>query len=219
MSMGYSAVTLSVVSCTPTDFPATTATTTLTNKSSNGTSTFILSFPLLPSNSHLSFMGGGAFCIKVCDPNGPSHNAAGFCQHTLDRIGCAYNAPNQAQNNVFEVCQGENQDVPGVYTDNGQTMSYAQPPEDQGAISTMPYTARIPASSNCVTYTSSELYAAAATAVPSGSGSGVTAKSSGVSSTKSGSGAAATQTGGSVMMGVSAFAGVASLTFAMIFLS
>ena len=166
-------------------------------------------------------MGGGAFCIKVCDPNGPAHNAAGFCQHTLDRIGCAYNAPNQAQNNVFEVCEGDNQDVPGIYTENGQTMSYAQPPEDQGAISTMPYTARIPASSNCVTYTSSELYAAVATAFPSASGaaSGATAKSSVASSTKSGSGPYATQTGGSAAMGSSTLAGVTAFAFAMIFLS
>lgn len=80
-------------------------------------------------------------------------------------------------------------------------MSHAKPPENQGAISTMPYTARIPASSNCVTYTSSELYT---DAVPSGSRStavsGATGKAGGASSTKSRSGASATQTGGSAAM-------------------
>ena len=79
----------------------------------------------------------------------------------------------------------------------------------------------IPASSNCVTYTSSELYATAATAFPSASGaaSGATAKSSVASSTKSGSGPNATQTGGSAAMGSSTLAGVAAFAFAMVFLS
>ncbi|XP_006459700.1 hypothetical protein AGABI2DRAFT_177546 [Agaricus bisporus var. bisporus H97] len=92
-------------------------------------------------------------------------------------------APNNAQNGTFESCEGENQDFPGVYTVNGQVMTYAQPPESEGPITTMPYTARIPASSNCVTYTSSALYTdlpspsiqidAVSTALPSGaSGSG-----------------------------------------------
>ncbi|KAF7771853.1 hypothetical protein Agabi119p4_6164 [Agaricus bisporus var. burnettii] len=128
-----------------------------------------------------NFMGGNGFCLKACDPNKPDDEK--YCEHRLDRIGCAYNAPNNAQNGTFESCEGENQDFPGVYTVNGQVMTYAQPPESEGPITTMPYTARIPASSNCVTYTSSALYTdlpspsiqigAVSTALPSGaSGSG-----------------------------------------------
>lgn len=102
-------------------------------------------------------MGGNAFCFKVCDPKGP--HAADYCQHIYDRIGCAYNAPNQAQNGTFEACEGENQDFPGVYTTNGAVVTYTQPPESLGPITSIPFTARIPASSNCVTHASSELFA------------------------------------------------------------
>jgi len=108
-----------------------------------------------------NFMGGNAFCLKACDPAGP--NAAKFCQHIYDRIGCAYNAPNNAQKGVFESCLGDNQDFPGVYTSNGAVVTYTQPPESLGPISSIPYTARIPASSSCTTFASSSLYAAIAT--------------------------------------------------------
>ncbi|KXN83932.1 hypothetical protein AN958_00796 [Leucoagaricus sp. SymC.cos] len=103
-----------------------------------------------------NFMGSNAFCLKACDPSKP--NDARYCEHRLDRIGCAYNAPNNAQNGTFESCEGDNQDFPGVYTLNGQALTYAQPPEALGPITTMPYTARVPASSNCVQYTSSAIY-------------------------------------------------------------
>ncbi|KAG5978743.1 hypothetical protein E4U54_007027 [Claviceps lovelessii] len=92
-----------------------------------------------------NFMGGNAFCLKACDPAGP--NAAHFCEHIFDRIGCAYNVPNAAQDGVFESCLGENQDFPGVYTDeSGAGQTYTQPPEELGAITSIPYTARVPAS-------------------------------------------------------------------------
>ncbi|KAG5651404.1 hypothetical protein H0H81_008762 [Sphagnurus paluster] len=134
-----------------------------------------------------NFMGGNAFCIKVCDPANP--NAANFCQHIYDRIGCAYNSPNNAQNGTFEACLGDNQDYPGIYTDaSGAVQTYTQPPESLGPITTMPYQPKVPASSSCTTYTSSVLYsdllsvtapgdtttsapASTGTAKPSGSGS------------------------------------------------
>ncbi|KAJ3549196.1 hypothetical protein NMY22_g969 [Coprinellus aureogranulatus] len=50
---------------------------------------------------------------------------------------------------------GDNQDFPGVYTENGQVMTYKQPPEELGAISTMPYQPKVPASSECSSFTSS----------------------------------------------------------------
>lgn len=123
-----------------------------------------------------SFSGGDFFCFKVCDPAGP--NAAHFCEHIFDRIGCAYNAPNNAKNGTFEACAGDNQDFPGIYTDaSGQVQTYTQPAESLGPISTIPYQPKVPASSNCVTYTSSSIYAALPTvggvSSPSSSVSGV----------------------------------------------
>ena len=174
-------------------------------------------------------MGGNSFCFKVCDP--ADSNAANYCQHIYDRIGCAYNAPNRAQDGVFEVCEGENQDFPGIYTSNGQVMTYTQPPESLGPISTQPYEVRMPASSNCVTYNSADLFAALGTptavassgsAKATASGSG-TAKATG-SASRSGSSAAATATGGSQSNGaftlqVSAAATIFGTLFAAAFLS
>lgn len=141
-------------------------------------------------------MGGNAFCLKACDPSKP--NDARYCEHKLDRIGCAYNAPNNAQNGTFESCEGENQDFPGVYTVNGAVITYTQPPEALGPITTMPYTARVPASSNCVQHTSSAIYtglpkvaaadgasgsaAGGATSRPTGSATGTAAGASNTSS-------------------------------------
>ena len=68
--------------------------------------------PILTSPS---FMGSNSFCLKACDPSGA--NAAEYCQHIYDRIGCAYNAPNNAQDLVFESCDADNADFPGVYTE------------------------------------------------------------------------------------------------------
>lgn len=117
-----------------------------------------------------NFMGSDAFCFKACDPAGP--NAAHYCEHIYDRIGCAYNMPNQAKNGTFEACKGESQDYPGVYTENGQVMTYSQPPE--GVEPSPTYTPRIPASSDCITFSSQELYTASVSgesSSPSSSGS------------------------------------------------
>ncbi|KAF8150243.1 hypothetical protein B0H34DRAFT_635168, partial [Crassisporium funariophilum] len=110
-----------------------------------------------------NFLGGNAFCLKACDPAGP--NAAHFCEHIYDRIGCSFNAPNAARNNVFESCDAENADFPGVYTVDGVVQTYTQPPESLGAITTVPYVARVPSSSNCKTFTSAELFTGLPTAV------------------------------------------------------
>jgi hypothetical protein len=116
-----------------------------------------------------NFMGGGQFCLKACDPARP--NAAQYCQHVFDRIGCKYNAPASYADNVFESCDGESQDFPGVYTGaNGQVTTYQQPDEALGAITTMPYEPRIPATSQCTTFTSASLFAGA----PSASGAATT---------------------------------------------
>jgi len=180
-----------------------------------------------------NFMGGSQFCLKACNPAGA--NAANFCQHIYDRIGCAYNAPNNAQNTTFTSCDGDNQDFPGIYTDAaGAVQTYHQPAEALGPISTMPYQPKVPASSNCVTYTSSLLYAPAATdtvfsttsttptATPTASGG--SSKPPG-SSTKSGSGSNPSATGGASggdnsgasSVAVSSVASVMGVAFAVMF--
>jgi len=168
-----------------------------------------------------NFMGGGQFCFKACDPAGP--NAAQFCQHIYDRIGCAYNAPSAAQDGAFVSCQGDNQDFPGVYTTNGQTVTYTQPPESLGAISSIPYTARIPASSNCVTFQSAQLYSALPTATATGAPSSAatskpaTSASSGTG-TRSGAAPAPTNTtSGAGTLAVSSIASLFGVAFAVTF--
>lgn len=96
----------------------------------------------------------GSSTTQSKDPNAPN-----YCYNRLDRVGIQYVCPNQAQNNVFEMCDSENQDFVGVYTSDGQTLTYTQPPESLGPITSIPYTARIPSSSNCVTYQSDQLFA------------------------------------------------------------
>jgi len=133
-----------------------------------------------------NFMGGGVFCMKACDPAGP--NAAHYCEHVFDRIGCQFNAPAAYVKGVFESCEGESQDYPGVYTDAaGAVQTYTQPPESLGAIQTMPYTARVPKSSNCVSATSSAIYTGlptgtVAAAAPTGSASSSSGASSAAAS-------------------------------------
>ena len=160
--------------------------------------------------------------MKVCNPNGP--NPAGYCQHTLDRIGIAYNMPNNAQNGTFEMCDTDAMDIPGEYVVNGQTSSYAQPAESV-SIGTLPFTPRIPASSNCVTYQSSALYTdfkslAASTTAASATATG--AGKSTASGSRAGSAATSTSTSGSNGAGaltVSLFSGVLGVAFSIAFVA
>ncbi|EKM58739.1 uncharacterized protein PHACADRAFT_253235 [Phanerochaete carnosa HHB-10118-sp] len=180
------------------------------------------------------FIGNGIACMKWCDPKDP--DAANYCYNQLDRVGIDYVCPQNAQNGTFEVCESDPMQFPGVYVTNGVTTSYTQPPESLGPITTMPYSASIPASSNCVTYQSSDLFAAlptisgaATSGASSGSGSGAPAAatgkpSSGASASGSRTGSAsAAPTGGSAQPGgagalrASAFATVASVVFAVAF--
>jgi len=153
-------------------------------------------------------MGGGVFCLKACDPSGP--NAARYCEHIFDRIGCKYNAPAAYLDGAFLSCQGANQDFPGIYTGtDGVVTTYAQPPESLGAISTVPFEPKVPASSLCTTYTSAQLYANAPEGSISASKTGSSASNS-RSATRTGTGtqasASGSQTGtpGAAVRGVSA---------------
>ena len=178
-----------------------------------------------------SFMGSNSFCFKVCDPAGP--NPADLCQHVFDRIGVSYNCPNAAQNGTFEYCEGDNQDPPGIYTSNGQVVTFTQPPESLGPISTMPYQPKIPASSNCVPLQSAALFtdlpaatgastAASGSATATGSRSGSAAASG--SATRTGSGSTASATGatgsnGAGALGVSVASTLAGVLAAVAFLA
>lgn len=167
--------------------------------------------------SHLpfSFMGGNGFCMKVCDPAGQNQQA--LCQNIYDRLGCAYNAPNNAQKGVFEVCEGDDMSPVGVYTTGGATSTYFQPPESLGPITTVPYTATPAPSSNCVTYASTALYSGQPTPTGATASSGASGAKSTSSSTSSS--ASPAKTGGAATMGVSLGAGLAGVVFAMVFLS
>ncbi|CAE6442076.1 unnamed protein product [Rhizoctonia solani] len=140
-----------------------------------------------------NFMGSNLFCLKACDPTDPDDDK--YCEHIFDRIGCWYNAPGAYVDGVFESCQGENQDFPGVYTNSaGQVVTYTQPAESLGPITTMPYQPRIPASSNCVAYQSAAIYTGAPSpSVPISGTSAPTsaAASSAVSGTRAGGTSAA----------------------------
>jgi hypothetical protein len=165
-----------------------------------------------------NFVGADAFCFKACDPAGADD--ARYCEHIFDRIGCAYNAPNNAQDGVFEVCDGESQDFPGIYSVNGVEMTYTQPAESLGAISTMPYDPVVPASSNCRQYQSSELFAAIATVAAPGATTtpATTSRTGSATGTRTGSAGAASATNGASTL---AFSGIslAGVILSAMFLS
>ncbi|KAH8118033.1 hypothetical protein DFH11DRAFT_1571992 [Phellopilus nigrolimitatus] len=138
----------------------------------------------------IDFIGGGQFCMKMCNPNDP--NAAALCNHIYDEVGCSYNAlANYGSiNGTFEVCDSDDMTPPGVFTTNGATTTWFQP--QTGAV-VPPYTPTIPSSSNCQTYSSSQLFAAVATdASVVGSASASAASTSAASHSASASGAGKT---------------------------
>ncbi|GAA6011203.1 hypothetical protein JCM11491_006755 [Sporobolomyces phaffii] len=128
-----------------------------------------------------NFIGGGYFCFKLCDPTyNDGHN---YCQNRYDLMGCSYNMPAAVVDGEFTECDGDLQDEVGIYTTNGQVMTYSQPPE--GSPVNPPYTPRVPSSSNCKTYQSTDILGVATTsasssaASPTGSASGSTSASAG----------------------------------------
>ncbi|TNY22591.1 hypothetical protein DMC30DRAFT_136004 [Rhodotorula diobovata] len=146
------------------------------------------------------FIGGGVFCLKLCDPEYiKQHPGDTKCKNTADRMGCSYNMPAAYKDGEFSVCDSEIQDTVGIYTGaDGKVSTYTQPPE--GTAPNPPYTPRVPKSSNCKTYASTDLFEAVTTsssaASSSASGaSGSTSASAGAQTT-GGAGAAASQGAG-----------------------
>jgi hypothetical protein len=136
--------------------------------------------------------------------------------------------PNNVVNGTFEVCDSDPMDIPGVYTSGGQTLSYAQPAESLGPITSVPYTPRIPASSNCQTYASSSLFTDFATLAPSPTGASAASATGSGASKGSGSGAgssapaASTSTSGSNGAGavtISLFSSILGVAFSVAFLA
>ncbi|GAA5869655.1 hypothetical protein JCM8547_005098 [Rhodosporidiobolus lusitaniae] len=170
-----------------------------------------------------NFMGANQFCLKACAPNW--ENGWAVCEHIFDRIGCNYNAPADygSINGTFQSCDGEDQLPPGQYIGaNGARSTYTQPPESLGVITTIPYTAAIPASSNCQTFESAALYtagnsvsgaassAAASSSAASSSGASSSGVSSGASSGASATSSTATGTASNVAAAASTSAGGSS---------
>ena len=99
-----------------------------------------------------------------------------------DLIGCTYNMPAAYKDGEFTSCEGELQDVVGTYTSGGQSefflflrvvwlrltvfkaITWSQPAV---APESLPWQPRIPASSNCVTYSSAQLFGSPSTSVSS----------------------------------------------------
>ncbi|KAJ7081586.1 hypothetical protein B0H15DRAFT_890125 [Mycena belliarum] len=125
------------------------------------------------------FIGANSFCGKICDQTGS--NPQGLCQNIYDRLGCQYNAPNNAAAGVFEKCDGDDMIPVGTYIVNGVTSVYHQPAQETIPLGVIPYTPTPAPSSNCVTYTSAALFAdgAAITGAPQGGSATTTGASAG----------------------------------------
>lgn len=148
----------------------------------------------------IDFIGGGVFCLKMCNPSDPTDDK--LCNHIYDRIGCTYNALADYQhiNGTYQVCDSEDMTPPGVYVSNGVTTTWFQGPE--GVPVSAPYTPTLPSSSNCHTFSSEQLYGALPTTsatsssgAPTKTGSSTGGSTGGSTSSRSGSGSSPSQTG------------------------
>ena len=62
------------------------------------------------------FISSGQFCIKICDN---SITTPDYCLNTYDRLGCTYNMPSNFENGTYTSCDGDLQDVVGIYSVDG----------------------------------------------------------------------------------------------------
>jgi hypothetical protein len=138
------------------------------------------------------FVGSGLFCLKICDNTITSPD---YCLNVYDLVGCTYNMPSNAQNGTYTSCDGDLQDVVGVYSVDGVTSTWSMP---QTLLSPPPYTPRIPASSNCKTYQATDLFVApSSTSGTAATATGTNGSGSGGSGSGTGSGSTATSTSSS----------------------
>lgn len=134
----------------------------------------------------VDFIGNGIFCIKLCNPSNP--NADLLCNHIYDEVGCTYNAVADYDtiNGTYTVCDSTDMEQPGQYVVDGVTSTWTQAFTGNPV---PPYTPTQVSSSNCHTYSSAELFAAAASFTvfsSSSSGAAPTTTTSGGTSSKSG---------------------------------
>lgn len=167
------------------------------------------------------FIGADTFCIKICNPSETSPTNVGLCNNVYDEVGITYNCPSNSKKGVFEVCDGDSMTPIGQYVSDGATTTWTQP---WSGTWTVPYTPTVPASSNCRTFASTDLFADAGQPTASGSGaassataSGAKASGSGSTASRSGSSSGASATGSSssgashvVVSGIATVLGVAA---------
>ncbi|EMD31526.1 hypothetical protein CERSUDRAFT_89048 [Gelatoporia subvermispora B] len=153
-------------------------------------------------NEWTEYIGSNTFCIKICNPQ--STNQLAMCNNRYDLIGISFNCPSTPTNGTFEVCDSDDMDPVGVYTSDGQTITWSQP--NVGPVTSVPYTPTPPASSNCRTYASTDLF----TALPTPTGASASASSGGASATSAPSGNRSSSNGSSASR--SGSAGSASAT-------
>jgi hypothetical protein len=67
------------------------------------------------------FVGSGLFCLKICVNTITSPD---YCLNVYDLVGCTYNMPSNAQNGTYTSCDGDLQDVVGVYSVDGVSKYY-----------------------------------------------------------------------------------------------
>ncbi|KIM33185.1 hypothetical protein M408DRAFT_325988 [Serendipita vermifera MAFF 305830] len=117
-----------------------------------------------------NFASSNEFCMRVCKPTGSM--PAAYCQHIYDVTGCGWNMAGDYTDG-FTSCKGDSGIPMGLYPQpDGTTSTFHQ---GEGA-TPAPHPAV--ATSSCVTYESTALYASTAfatpttTVAPSGTGTG-----------------------------------------------
>lgn len=113
----------------------------------------------------MNYMSANQFCLRICISENATYSAALQCQHTLDEMGCEWVMPGDYTEGTFTECDGDSAYPPGLYPlTNGSTSTFAQRYTGTytagGSVGTFtvgqtvtpqtPYS--IPASSNCITY-------------------------------------------------------------------
>ncbi|KAJ7928291.1 hypothetical protein B0H13DRAFT_2548699 [Mycena leptocephala] len=139
-----------------------------------------------------SFVGNGFNSITSPD----------YCENRYDLVGCDYNMPSALQNNTYLDCEGDLQTPVGTYVTNGQTLTWSMP---DPLTTDPPYTPVVPASSQCTTFSSQQLFANLGGGSAGASGSSAGATSAGGSSNPTGSGGGAAS-GGKTSSGANASA-------------
>jgi len=169
------------------------------------TLTLPLRYPSYPSQPR-AVIGSGQFCLKLCYNNVTSPD---YCQNKFDLLGCSYNMPSSNIAGEFLKCDGDLQDEVGTYTGtDGSTTVWSQP-ESLDASTTLPWTPRVPASSNCVTYSSEELFGAN-TATSASAAATTSAGAAATSGATNGAAVSTASAGGSVAASSQATSAAAS---------